>query len=1142
MNWVKKIFGKLRLFIKPKGKATMDAKLGLSCPTRTLDDQPVTNDEFGSHAPIAQAIFEMVRTETGGKAIALEGVWGSGKSTVIKILQRLSHDNSSPNSSEIGVFVFDAWAHQGDPMRRSFLERFNAFLVEMKWAEPGQWEDTLDEITGRKTTKEVTTKVRLRCAGRIVVAFGLLWMLVNALISSNEINEIPLSIRLGTLVVLSILVLGFVVLDKFINILGMLFEAPRTVEEIERRRIPDRSSVEFAEIFTQMVTHALEKDSRRLVVVIDNLDRLDPQESLSIWATMKSFFQQRTSVETSIPWASRFWLIVPYDPKAIKRLWNKTNEEKNFSTAFLDKTFQIRFRVPTPVLEDWYTYLHRQLQTAFPNHNRGELKQELEKVCRIYRRYRLSTNAQPVTPRDLKLFVNNLGALHRQWQDEIPLSMQSLYILFREKIERNPRKFLTTQDSIPKPVRLLLEESMGEMRWAQYLGALHFNVSPDKVMHLLINEDIEKALVEGQGEALLDLHGYPGFWTVLASVIEDRTTEWAQTQPGYLGTAAAALAQLEVNISHKNNLWGLLRTAIREVKGHWSPLGRTVAQGLCAILEHTPGEDAEQTAKQIIAAFSRTPPPEDEDKGDLWQDWYQGMLTFVREAQRLGLGKILRSSFRISGPIQAYLQVMARLSQEEDGVALAPYFLLADPNLDVAQEIATLCKGGNFSAEHLKAVELMINAKIEYAWQEAVIAAKERLRSNPNLQSSEVNHLLWLLLDVFDHKPREVESFLVDLARGRIFHHLHRAKSEGSYETVALCTTILLEHNPKGDLSDNWQYAVNGQNIYRRLLSSPTIKDIEAIARVYSKRGRITPLLALPERNSNVRPLVGRVVEHLANHHRGIFSAELLVDEYGWLERLLPEEVLQSLIEEKRESVINEVVQRPFDINKAALYYTVLVTSSKKPPLEFLIFLRGGLQEVERETWEEQLDKRGYLAKILLAYPRRRKVGLGHKLGDAIERYARKLLEEENQGQFSVEEMGRLLNALDRDSRLTTLRRIRGLLIRNSKVELTSVLNVFGPHLYKVLGEERTADEVVRVLFCNIVEGKVEEELRWIATAIAKNPLILHNAFLESIKDLENRVLEALKDEGLTTPIKDLYQEILSHLERALTSQGKQKE
>ena len=54
-----------------------------------LSDDPADVDELGSHQRVADGIAKLVLSNDGGKAITLEGAWGSGKSTVIKLLEKL---------------------------------------------------------------------------------------------------------------------------------------------------------------------------------------------------------------------------------------------------------------------------------------------------------------------------------------------------------------------------------------------------------------------------------------------------------------------------------------------------------------------------------------------------------------------------------------------------------------------------------------------------------------------------------------------------------------------------------------------------------------------------------------------------------------------------------------------------------------------------------------------------------------------------------------------------------------------------------------------------------------------------------------------------------------------------------------------
>ncbi len=90
-----------------------------------LSDDPSDADEFSAkaHENVAAAIARLVTSETPGKVIGLEGPWGSGKSTIVRLLSaRLRTPQDTSAASETHAVIFDAWAHEGDPLRRTFLE------------------------------------------------------------------------------------------------------------------------------------------------------------------------------------------------------------------------------------------------------------------------------------------------------------------------------------------------------------------------------------------------------------------------------------------------------------------------------------------------------------------------------------------------------------------------------------------------------------------------------------------------------------------------------------------------------------------------------------------------------------------------------------------------------------------------------------------------------------------------------------------------------------------------------------------------------------------------------------------------------------------------------------------------------------
>ncbi len=96
---------------------------------RLQTESPADQDMFrgSSHEKVAENVAQIIRTPDVN-IIGLEGELGSGKSTIINLLK-----NDKENKNELSFFYFDAWAHEGDPLRRIFLESLiNSFKENEK--------------------------------------------------------------------------------------------------------------------------------------------------------------------------------------------------------------------------------------------------------------------------------------------------------------------------------------------------------------------------------------------------------------------------------------------------------------------------------------------------------------------------------------------------------------------------------------------------------------------------------------------------------------------------------------------------------------------------------------------------------------------------------------------------------------------------------------------------------------------------------------------------------------------------------------------------------------------------------------------------------------------------------------------------
>ena len=72
---------------------------------RCTDDDKLANHP---HESVAKSLFDLLRNhpEIENPVIGLEGSWGSGKSQVIRILQRLVKDNDMPGDRSLAGTSF----------------------------------------------------------------------------------------------------------------------------------------------------------------------------------------------------------------------------------------------------------------------------------------------------------------------------------------------------------------------------------------------------------------------------------------------------------------------------------------------------------------------------------------------------------------------------------------------------------------------------------------------------------------------------------------------------------------------------------------------------------------------------------------------------------------------------------------------------------------------------------------------------------------------------------------------------------------------------------------------------------------------------------------------------------------------------
>ena len=263
-------------------------------PFVLLREEADDRDAFKNHTHenVADALSVLIERERGGLTIGMEGSWGGGKSTVLKILRR--------KLTKSYFFFFDAWAHEGDSLRRVFLESLcDYFKRELNGNESVVNEiDTLQkEIDGRKVVTTTSTTRKPTVMGILsVISASAAALGVGLLSISRDANNNFCTWLLVTSIALlscpAVLVMGWCIalafrrwfgsLKKFWTVDNWAFLQDSSIDEQARdvTEEDERSSVEFERFFGKIVENVMcVNKEKQLVIAIDNLDRVNPEDS-----------------------------------------------------------------------------------------------------------------------------------------------------------------------------------------------------------------------------------------------------------------------------------------------------------------------------------------------------------------------------------------------------------------------------------------------------------------------------------------------------------------------------------------------------------------------------------------------------------------------------------------------------------------------------------------------------------------------------------------------------------------------------------------------------------------------------------------------------------------------------------------------
>lgn len=368
---------------------------------------------------------------------------------MIKILDKPNEELQKAHNvlkrikDEYHIFEYDAWGHQEDLQRRSFLETLTSKLMEEGFLSESEkvkaWE-TEKKITWKEKMEELLAHKRVTNNKSIpVFNGGALWaalslsltpisaFIAERLESQKVIENIPLLVLIAFCpILLGVIVWLFAcIFNKEARHWGYLLkiskDATTSTKNLETINEEEPTVAKFIRWMKDLSDNISEYKKPKLIIVYDNMDRLPADKVKELWSSIHTFFAENGF--------KNIWVIIPFDEKHLSCAFGENEKKEQLTKHFISKTFPVIYRVTPPVITDYQKLFDNLYSQAF-----GETEEKSKET--IYRILRLEKpNA---TIREMIEFINSLVALKQIWKEEIDLLYCAIFKLKEHEIVNNP--------------------------------------------------------------------------------------------------------------------------------------------------------------------------------------------------------------------------------------------------------------------------------------------------------------------------------------------------------------------------------------------------------------------------------------------------------------------------------------------------------------------------------------------------------------------------------------------------------------------------------------------------------------------------------------------------------------------------------
>lgn len=551
---------------------------------KLLSNAPLGEDLFEgkSQELIAEAIVEQLERNANQRdpdlhhqMIGIEGSWGSGKSNLVEIVKKkLSEKYESKN---FHFFTYDVWGHQEDLQRKAILEELvnnlvenNAIVNSTEENHDHNWKERVKNITGT-FTETTRTHIPSISLGFALCILALIITPICTNISGDSIwaNIAPWLPSVIVLLALLIFIIRKGLKKGFAEFIYSY--KGKNIESTEREFIHEKnpSVLDFRNLLHGISDALIDK---HLIIFFDNMDRLPKQKVERLWSSIHTFFAENRGYDN-------ISCIVTFDRKHIQDAFS-VKSDKSRGNDYIDKTFDIVFRVAQPVLSDWKFFFEKKWKEAFENEFNPI---EYEYVIQAYDI--LSDSSNPI-PRSIIRFINECVLLKRTFRD-IPERYIAIFNLKKDDLLNGPldMRCLNNLQSIYEH----------DPKYYDYITALVYQVPPENAISVIYKQALYKALEQHNQKELIDISQAPFF----KDILEDALNYFALLKDPIV--SLDELGDIPLSEEQQRKLWRELY--FRSAKSMQFDSGR-IEPFQMVLLKHLEKEQKTELIQKILVLFN----------------------------------------------------------------------------------------------------------------------------------------------------------------------------------------------------------------------------------------------------------------------------------------------------------------------------------------------------------------------------------------------------------------------------------------------------------------------------------------------------------------------------------------------------------